>query len=91
MPTTLAARMVRPPHGTIFITPYAPHIVPRSACGRIPIFLQIGRNAGTTIRKVVAPEPSKCATNVVSSAAKRIVVTFFPALLIRNPMIGSKV
>ena len=86
-----AARRVGPPQGRIFMVPAPRATIVARVVRRMPTASYRGSKAGTVIRKVTAPEPSRCTIMASTAVARAIRAGSRPARCSRRPIIGRKV
>src|SRR5699024_349969 len=70
----VAALIVGPPQGTMFITPAVNPTIRTNVRGLIFNDKYIGNNADTAIKYVLDPEPSKCATAAITTVPIAILI-----------------
>lgn len=91
MPSAVAARMVGPPQGRIFMVPAERATMVASVVRRMPSASYRGSSAGTQIRKVTAPEPSRWTMAARMAVPMPILTGSVPTRFRMPLMMGRKV
>lgn len=87
----VAARMVGPPQGRMFMVPAAIATMAARVVRFMPTASYRGTSGGTQMRKVTAPEPSRWTHMARIAVPMAIFTGSVPIILVMPPMMGRKV
>ena len=87
----VAARMVGPPQGRMFMVPAAMATMVARVVRFMPTASYRGTSGGTQIRKVTAPEPSRWTHMARMAVPMAIFTGSVPIIRVMPPMMGRKV